>query len=307
MGAKRGLISMVAAACVVASASGAAADDARVGLIQLSGGLSDRPSPFAWLTGETEITVRSLTAAIEAEAPNENLDAFVLQLEDAALTRSQIEEVGSSMRQLSDAGVPVYVVTDTLGPTEVLLGSYADRVIAQSGTGLMLPGLYMEEMYLRDALEWIGIEPSFEQVGAYKGADEMFNNASPSEPWSENIDQLLDSIYANMRSQLAEGRGLDASEIDRAMEQAWLADAEDGVEIGLVDKTINLSQLTATMESELGEDVSWLTDVGLDSSASMIDTSNPFAMFSLLSQDPGNNPSGPTIAVVHIDGAPSMC
>ncbi|MEM1072569.1 MAG: signal peptide peptidase SppA [Planctomycetota bacterium] len=294
---------MVAAACVVASASGAAADDARVGLIQLSGGLSDRPSPFAWLTGETEITVRSLTAAIEAEAPNENLDAFVLQLEDAALTRSQIEEVGSSMRQLSDAGVPVYVVTDTLGPTEVLLGSYADRVIAQSGTGLMLPGLYMEEMYLRDALEWIGIEPSFEQVGAYKGADEMFNNASPSEPWSENIDQLLDSIYANMRSQLAEGRGLDASEIDRAMEQAWLADAEDGVEIGLVDKTINLSQLTATMESELGEDVSWLTDVGLDSSASMIDTSNPFAMFSLLSQDPGNNPSGPTIAVVHIDGA----
>ncbi|MEL6796910.1 MAG: signal peptide peptidase SppA [Planctomycetota bacterium] len=303
MGAKRGLVSMVAAACVVASASGAAADDARVGLIQLSGGLSDRPSPFAWLTGETEITVRSLTAAIEAEAPNENLDAFVLQLEDAALTRSQIEEVGSSMRQLSDAGVPVYVVTDTLGPTEVLLGSYADRVIAQSGTGLMLPGLYMEEMYLRDALEWIGIEPSFEQVGAYKGADEMFNNASPSEPWSENIDQLLDSIYANMREQLAEGRGLDASEIDRAMEQAWLADAEDGVEIGLVDETINLSQLTAAMESELAEDVSWLTDVGLDSSASMIDTSNPFAMFSLLSQDPGNNPSGPTIAVVHIDGA----
>ncbi|MEL6497851.1 MAG: signal peptide peptidase SppA [Planctomycetota bacterium] len=303
MGFTRDLVSICVAACTAASAAAFAADDAKVGLIQLSGALQDRPSPFSWLSGETELTVRSLTTAIEDNAPDKGLDAFVLQLEDAALSRSQIEEVGSALQRLRDAGVPVYVVTDTLGPTEVLLGSYADRVIAQSGTGLMLPGLYMEEMYLRDALEWVGVEPSFEQVGAYKGADEMFNNSSPSEPWSENIDQLLDSMYDNMRSQLAAGRGLDESQIDEAMTRAWLADAEDGVEVGLVDDTINLSRLTATLESDLGGDVSWISDVGLDDAGSMIDTSNPFAVFSLLSQDPGNDPSGPTIAVVHIDGA----
>ncbi len=303
MTAKRELVSIVAAACAAIPSVAVAADDARVGLIQLSGGLSDRPSPFGWLTGETELTVRTLTTAIEAGAVEADLDAFVLQLEDAVLTLSQVEEIGSSMRELSASGVPVYVVTDSLGPIDLLLGTYADRVIAQAGTGLMLPGLYMEEMYLRDALEWIGVEPSFEQVGAYKGADEMFNRSTPTEPWNENIEQLLDSIYANMRSRLAEGRGLDAGEIDAALERAWLADAEDGVEIGLIDETLNLSQLTAELEERLSGDVTWLQDVGLDAGGSTIDTSNPFAVFSLLSQDPGNDPTGPTIAVLHIDGA----
>lgn len=299
----RQMCSVVALACVAGTAVPALADDARVGLIQLSGGLADRPSPFGWLTGEAEMTVRSLTNALEVEAPDGDLDAFVLQLEDVALSRSQIEEIGASMRLLSESGVPVYVVTDSLGPTDVLIGSYADRVLAQSGTGLMMPGMFMEEMYLRDALEWIGVEPNFEQVGAYKGADEMFNRSEPTGPWDENIEQLLDSIWNNMRSQLAEGRGLSDSEIDAAMERAWLANAEDAVEVGLVDETLNLGQLSATLEAELGEDISWLPDFGLDASGMTIDTSNPFAMFSMLSQDPGNDPSGPTIAVVHIDGA----
>ncbi|MEO1536060.1 MAG: hypothetical protein AAFS11_10965, partial [Planctomycetota bacterium] len=116
----------------------AAADDPRIGIIRLSGSLADRPSPFGWLSAERELTVRSLTTAIEGEAGDGDLDAFVLQLEDAALSRSQIEEIGSAMRTMSESDVPVYVVTDSLGPTDVLLGSFADHVIAQSGTGLML-------------------------------------------------------------------------------------------------------------------------------------------------------------------------
>ena len=299
MRALPGLIGLVALSCVVAPA---AADDARIGIIRLSGELADRPSPFGWLTGEAELTVRSLTEAIESQADEGDLDAFVLQLEDVSLSRSQIEEIGSSMRVLSEADVPVYVVTDSLGPTDVLLGSYADRVIAQAGTGLMLPGLYMEEMYLRDALEWLGIEPSFEQVGAYKGADEMFNRSQPTEPWNENIDQLLDSLYAAMRSQLGEGRGLNATEIDAAMEGAWLADADDAVELGLIDETMNLNDLADEFEERFGEDITWLSDIGLEAGGGMIDTSNPFAVFSLLSQDPSNDPDGPTIAVLHVDG-----
>ena len=75
-----------------------------------------------------------------------------------------------------------------------------------------------------------------------------------------------------------------------------------GGEFGLVDETLNLNDLSDEFKERLGEEITWLRDVGLDTTSTSIDTSNPFAVFSLLSQDPGNNPTGPTIAVVHVDG-----
>ncbi len=279
-----------------------ASDDAAVGLITLSGGLADRPDPFGWLTGEPELTLRSVVSALEHAADESDLDAMVLQLEDVSFSRTQIEEIGAAARDLSESGIPVYVVTDALGPGEVLLGSYADTVIAQAGTGLMMPGMYMEELYLRDALEWMGVEPSFVQVGAYKGADEMFNRSEPTAPWEENISQLLDSLYGNMRAQIESGRDLTGDEMDEAMARAWFAEAEDGVELGLIDETLELNALTSQMEERLGQDVSWEMDYGLDQAGMTIDTTNPFAVLSLLSSDPSNDPTGPTIAVLHIDG-----
>ncbi|MEO1584509.1 MAG: S49 family peptidase [Planctomycetota bacterium] len=288
---------IIGMAAALVCGAGVAQSDARVGVVTISGGLAERPGPFDWLTGKPAATLRSVTEALD----DDSFDVMVIRLEDAALSRTQIEEIGDAMGDAQDAGTPVYVVTDRLGTGEVLLGAYADRLIAQDGTGLMIPGMYMEELYLRDALEWLGIEPSFVQVGAYKGADEAFNRSEPTAPWEENISGLLDSLYGTMRDQLMDGRGLTDGELDDALERAWLADADDGIEIGLVDEALDLNELASAMEDELG-DISWTTGLGSGSGGLQFDSSNPFALFTMLSQDPSNDPSGPTIAVLHVNG-----
>ncbi len=275
---------------------------AEVGVITIAGTPSERPGPFDWLSGEATPTLRSLVLGIKAAAEDDDLRALVVKLDDAAIGASHVEELRSAFQIAQDAGKKIYVVADSYSTTGLMLAAAADESIVHHGSPVSLPGLYMEQYYLNDMFKWIGAEASFEQVGQYKGADETYTRTEPSAPWEENISQLLDSMYSNIRGSLMDGNGLSSEELDKAMEKAFYTSAETSVELGLLDRTANLGRLEDMLEDDLGDPIRWNTSL-IESNAGMtIDPSNPFAMFSMLSKDPSNNPTRPTIAVVHIDG-----
>lgn len=285
----------------LASTAGGA-EKTRVGLLELEGSPADKPTPFDWLLGpEAEPTLRQIVNAIE-EAADDNLDTLVIRLKDAELNRAQVEELGAAMKTLSAAGTKVCVFSDAYGGDELSLATYADEVVIQSGGGVMLPGIYMEEIFLADALSWIGVKADFVQVGDYKGANEMFMNAEPSPAWDQNITQLLDSLYENMRAEFRSGRKLSDGQLDRAMERAWLAEAAEAVEVGLVDAAVDLPDLGAHLAGGKAGAVAWIEIKPTSDAKPAADMSNPFAIFSILSKKPVHKPTGPTIAVLHIDG-----
>jgi protease-4 len=277
-------------------------DRAEVGVITISGTPSERPGPFDWLSGDGSPTLRSLVLGIQAAAEDDDLRAIVIKLDDAAMGASHVEELRSAFEIAQDAGKKIYVVADSYSTTGLMLAAAADESIVHYGSPVSLPGLYMEQYYLNDMFKWIGAEASFEQVGQYKGADETYTRTEPSAPWEENISQLLDSMYGNIRTALMDGNGMSSEELDSAMERAFYTSAETSIELGLLDRTANLGRLEDMLEEDLGDPIRWNTGLIESTSGMKIDPSNPFAMLSMLSADPSNNPTKPTIAVVHIDG-----
>jgi len=277
-------------------------DSAGVGVITISGAPAERPGPFDWLSGEHTLTIRTLVQGIEKAAADDGLRALVLKLDDAALSATQVEEVLGAIEAAQDAGKTVYVVADNYNTTGLMLASAADESIVHNGSPVSLPGLYIEQYYLKDMFDWVGVEASFEQVGEYKGADETYTRSAPSPEWEQNISQLLDSMYANVRSVLKKGDHMDDKELDEAMKRAFYTSGETAVELGLIDRSANLGRLEGLLEEDLGADVRWNTNLIDKGSGSSFDASNPFAMLSMLSKDPSNKPVRPTIAVVHIDG-----
>src|SRR5205085_8890142 len=117
------------------------------------------------------------------------------------------------------------------------------------GGEVSFPGVYMEEMYLADTLSLIGLKADFVQVGDYKGASEPLARSAPSKEWDQNINQLLDSMYANIRKPIMKGRKLSDAKLDAAMETAWMADASDAVKAGLLDKEVDLAALDEHLKS----------------------------------------------------------
>lgn len=296
--------SLAARAVILVSmlAASAARAQTKVGTIEISGPVQDSPNPYAWLMGPAaEPTLRDLVRAFDAAAERSDLAEVLVRLKDAQLGPTQAEELGSAIRRVRQAGKKVRLFAEQFGPAELLVGSFADEVIIQSGGAVSLPGMYLEEMYLADTLEWIGVKADLVQIGDYKGASEALMNSAPSPAWEQNITQLLDGLYASMRSTLRMGRSLTEEQLDEAMRVAWMADADDAVAVRLVDAAVDLPLLGAHIAGKPDGEVSWV-DLPAGAPGTTLDLANPFAVFAMLARKPRHKPSGPTIAVVHVDG-----
>lgn len=300
---------MLAAACALAAglcAWGGGEEPApeRVAWIEIEGELRDRPDPFAWLSGENASpSLRDIVNAIDRAAADESVRGIVLRLYEPALGLTQVEEIGAALLRAEAAGRTTRVFADNFERVEVTLGAYANQSLVQAGGSVTLPGLQSEEMYLADALRWIGLEPDYVQVGAYKGAADQIAQAGPSEAWSSNIERLLDELYGAMRTSLRQGLGLSEAELDRAMSEAFLASGEHGAALGLIDGEVDAMELDLVVAEEHGEDFEWADDLVRVTGSRRIDPSNPLLLFQALMRPPSHEPRRDTIAVLHIDGA----
>ncbi len=285
----------------MAAGSALAADKLGVAMIEITGKPSDTPSPLAWLLGSAEPTTLEIADGIRALADDSRVDACVVRLKDAELGLTQAQEIGEAISDLSESGKPVHVFAEGYTNVELLLASFADEVIVQSGGAVSLSGMHMEEIYLADTLSWIGVKAELIQVGDYKGANEQMTRNAPSPEWSRNIDQLLDGLYGELRSTLSTNRGISDAQIDHAMESIWLADEASQIGSGLIDAAVDLAVLEEHLAARHGGRIEWI-NIDIVTPGTKIDMTNPFAMLGALSQRPSNTPEGPAIAVVHIAG-----
>ncbi len=306
-----GLRTVVAAGVagfVLAAGAWGASPSASVGLLKVHGRPATQPGPLDWLSGgDPEApTLREIVEAMHTVASDDSLAGVVVQLKDAELSAPMIEEIGEAFARARKNGKKVQVFSDGWGPGELMLATYADRSIAQSGAPVSLPGLYMEEMFLADTLNWAGLKADMVQIGDYKGAAEQMSRSAPSPQWDQNITQLLDSLYGNMRSKIKSGRKMTDEGLDQAMRQAWMTDAQGAVKLGLIDAAIDLPKLTDELKGLYdAEAVSWRDDlVPVDVSGPGMESmfANPFAMMQKLFKKPEHTPTGATIAVLHIQG-----
>jgi protease-4 len=273
-----------------------------VGLIEIHDELAERSPPLANIFGEDgHYTLRKMVAIIDDAAKDDGIDALVIRLRDAKVTTTQVEELAQAMNRCRAAGKKIHLFADSYSTAELLLGSHCDEIIMQSGGEVTLPGLYMEEMYLADTFNWVGIKPDFVQVGDYKGASEPMARSGPSPQWDQNINQLLDSMYGNIRADLKAGRKLDDAKLDGAMEKAVMAGGDIAKSAGLIDAVVDLPALTDHLKTVYGGDIAWenLTE---SEGAVSVDMQNPFTLLSKLMRPPSHKPKRDTIAVLHVDG-----
>ncbi|HYE61992.1 MAG TPA: S49 family peptidase [Phycisphaerales bacterium] len=281
------------------------AEPSKIAMIQLKGSPSEAPGPLDWLFGGDETpTLSKLVDTLEDIAEDDSVDGVLIRLKDAELSATQVQEVGVALNHIREAGKKVHVFAESYGTSDLMLASYADEVIIQEGGAVSLPGLYMEEMFLADTLAWVGLKADFVQVGDYKGAAESLARNAPSKEWDQNINQLLDSLYANVRKPILKGRKLTDKKLDEAMETAWMADAKDAARVGLIDTQVDLARIADHLDqAHEGDGVAWqqikFEGEGVDMESSM----NPFAIMSIFTKQPDLKPKRPTIAVLHIDGA----
>ncbi len=148
-------------------------------------------------------------------------------------------------------GKKVLVFLESAGNGVTYLASAADRVLmAPSGT-MSLTGLRTEILFLRGTLDRARVEPEFLQLGEYKSSAETLTRSSLSPPAREALNAILDDLYDQIVSGIAEGRGLGPARVREFIDAAPHLAAQ-AVAHGLIDAARYEDEVEADLRVLLG-------------------------------------------------------
>ncbi len=271
-----------------------------VGWIELKGSLREGPPPFAWVTeAEAGPSLQSVLRQLRFVTNSKSYLGVVIYLDYPDLDLPQVQAIADAMVAVRDAGKKVFVFSEVYDLRTYLLACNADQILLQRKGEVMLHGLGVEEMYLAGLLEKVGMKADFVQVGRFKGAEDPLTRKQPSEAWNQNMDALLDDMYASIIDRIAAGRKLTKEQVEAVIQDCWTMTDEEYVKRRVVDRVCDRDMIEVT-EIEFGDAFTWDEDMGM--SPKTASNTNAFTFFQTLFQASAPKPRRDSIAIIHARG-----
>jgi protease IV len=176
---------------------------------QLSGDPLDRVVAQARGDGHTEVLLWDLTDSIRAAGTDRRIKAVALDLDkfDGA-TLPTMEEVAAALREFRATGKKVIAYGTELTQERYYLAAQADEVNLDPMGFVLIDGYDRYRMFLKDALDKLGVDINVFRVGAFKSAVETFTRTSMSPEDREETRSYLTALWTSYQADVSSVRKL---------------------------------------------------------------------------------------------------
>jgi len=220
--------------------------------LDLSGSLpEDTGSSLTALWRAPEIDFLTLTSLLRWAREDERLQAVLLTVADLEAGWARLQGLRRSLLALHQAGKQVWVHLTEGDTREYYLASAADMVVLAPAGHLSVTGLAAETLFFKGALDKLGVQAQVQQAGQYKSAGEPFTRQSMSDPHREMLEGLLDDLYDQVMSGIAEARNKSKAEVRELIDQGLFL-AREALAAGLIDHVAYEDEVPALLEGKIG-------------------------------------------------------
>ena len=274
-------------------------DKAEVAYFDLNTTFSEAPAGFS-LFGEQTTTLHDFLNRVEKATDDKDVKAALFYIgAGTGLNLSQANEVRDAIIAMRKEGKKTFVYADSYDTTSYIVASGATNVCLLPGGEIFIPGIGFETMFYKNALDKLGVDANYVQIGEYKGAEEPYTRSTPSKELQGQLDKLVDSFYKQITDGIALNRNLKTEDVRQAIDDAIIPAKQAKAE-GWVDHLVDVDGLRDLMKDELGRDVNFVHDYG-EAERPNADLSNPFALFALLNRRPAVSTRA-KVAVIYAEG-----
>ena len=173
-----------------------------------------------------------------------------------AIGLAMAQELRDAVTALREAGKFTVAWSETFGESgngnvPYYLASAFDRVCLQPSGEVGLTGVAMEEPFLREALEKLGIQPRFAARHEYKTMANMFMERTYTPEHRESSQRLVDAAGRQLAEGIAQARGLTVERVRELIDRGPLLAAE-ALEAGLVDRLAYRDEVYAEVREKVG-------------------------------------------------------
>ncbi len=216
--------------------------------------LYDMSGPFVEVN---EITFRELLFAVRTAKEDARIEKLFLHVRGTGLGWANMFELHRQLLDFKTSGKAIVAFVEYAGNRDYFLASAAGRIYLHPRGMIDLRGVRAELMFVKSALDKLGVEAEFERFGDYKDAPDMFLRENMSEASREAIGEVVDTLHETMVTAIAEGRGIDPPAVN-ALIAAGPFTAEQAKEHRLVNELLYEDEVRAKLAEE-GEEPKTMT------------------------------------------------
>ncbi len=183
-------------------------------------------------------TLRDLVDALDRASYDSRVTGLVAKA-GGQLGLAQIQEIRSAVKKFRRSGKPAVVYTESFGELQSGNGSYYlatafDEIYLQPTGMLGLMGLSSEAMFLKGAMDKLGVVAKGGQREEYKNAYNQYTQTEYTRHHLEATSSILDAQFGQILDGIAESRGLPLSDLRQSIDNGPFF-AEEALEMDLVD------------------------------------------------------------------------
>src|ERR1700751_3896935 len=176
---------------------------------QLSGDPVERALQETRGDTHRETLLWDLTDSIRAAASDPRVPAIALDLEKfEGGTPPTLAELAAALREFRASGKKVIAYAAELTQERYYLASQADEVLLDPMGFVLIDGYDRYRMYLKDALDKLGVQINVFRVGSFKSAVEAFTRTNMSPEDREESRAYLTSLWTRYQEAVTRARKL---------------------------------------------------------------------------------------------------
>ena len=215
----------------------------------LSGNYEENPQ--GGFFGSKGKSFGNLIRKLDRVADDNQVHGLVIKYQYPGINFAQAEELRRVLERFKDNDKEILLFAEDLGNLSYYVASVADYiVITPTGSGVNLIGLRAEMKFFKGTLDKVGVKADFVQMGKYKSAMEMFTRTEPTEPASEEMEEMLDGLHQEFIDAIAYSRELDEKEVGDIIDNGPYTDLE-AIEKNLVDTLLYWDEFEEYLDDEL--------------------------------------------------------
>lgn len=185
--------------------------------------------------GGKPITLRQTVAAIHRAAADSRVAGLIARVQIPAAAPAPVQELRAAIAAFGAVKPTLAWAEAYPGTLSYYLASAFREVWMQPSGTVGLLGFATNAMFLRDALDKVGIEAQFVARGEYKSAANLFTEDGYTDAHREADSAMIESLHAQVRAAVAADRQLEAAVVDELADKAPLL-RDAAVTGGLVDR-----------------------------------------------------------------------
>lgn len=257
-----GLMAMLAVISIVTlyvvSTRGPSVPDRATLVMRPGGALFDRrpDDVVAQLLGTEGVSVPGMIESLRKAKRDPRITSVLLRPSTLQTPFwGKLQELRDALIDFRQSGKQVIAYLEYGGDREYYLATAADQIFLLPASPLDLSGLASYEVFLRGALDKIGAQPDFVQIGPYKTAPNQLTQTGLTPQHREMSEWLNRDLYEQLVRGIAEGRRKTPGEVRALLDEGPFA-PDAARRADLVDGLAYLDQLddrVAALKTEEGE------------------------------------------------------